>query len=287
MKLSRFYPNILNDFNVVYITTNIDKIKNNCIFINLNNLTNLIIPKILKKHVFIVTQIPILDNTINSITVSDLNHELVRIYNIFFNLEQNKTKLVGILNDDCLDYSKVLSDLFNNIIKDKIAIINISSKIDEIYNLIGLYSKKKYKYIFIIFTSNEILDYLNILYFDYIILPKTYHTTSKKGIININKFLKTNGVIINNFEDFKDVIVPNYTVTFGFSNNCTYEIHNLKQHNKIFTGLIIKDKIELSEILVCINNIEYIYFIFALFAFFDNEYQSVDLIHIFFSKYIL
>ena len=287
MKLSRFYPNILNDFNVVYITTNIDKIKNNCIFINLNNLTNLIIPKILKKHVFIVTQIPILDNSINSITVSDLNHELVRIYNIFFNLEQNKTKLVGILNDDCLDYSKVLSDLFNNIIKDKIAIINISSKIDEIYNLIGLYSKKKYKYIFIIFTSNEILDYLNILYFDYIILPKTYHTTSKKGIININKFLKTNGVIINNFEDFKDVIVPNYTVTFGFSNNCTYEIHNLKQHNKIFTGLIIKDKIELSEILVCINNIEYIYFIFALFAFFDNEYQSVDLIHIFFSKYIL
>ena len=287
MKLSRFYPNILNDFNVVYITTNIDKIKNNCIFINLNNLTNLIIPKILKKHVFIVTQIPILDNTINSITVSDLNHELVRIYNIFFNLEQNKTKLIGILNDEFLDYSKVLSDLFNNIIKDKIAIINISSKIDEIYNLIGLYSKKKYKYIFIIFTSNEILDYLNILYFDYIILPKTYHTTSKKGIIYINKFLKTNGVIINNFEDFKDVIVPNYTVTFGFSNNCTYEIHNLKQHNKIFTGLIIKDKIELSEILVCINNIEYIYFIFALFAFFDNEYQSVDLIHIFFSKYIL
>ena len=35
------------------------------------------------------------------------------------------------------------------------------------------------------------------------------------------------------------------------------------------------------------NNYDYIYFILSLFVFVDNEYQTTELVHIFFSKYIL
>mgnify|MGYP003305290153 CR=1 FL=1 len=53
MKLSKFYPNVLNDFFVRSVVTNIDNIKKNCIFVNLDNLTNFDIPSSLKQHIFV------------------------------------------------------------------------------------------------------------------------------------------------------------------------------------------------------------------------------------------
>lgn len=287
MKLSDFYPNLNIDFKVNFITTNINKIKKNCIFINLQNHTNIVIHNSILESVFIVSQAPIISENTQSIVVLNLKEELVRLYKKFYNLSVQNTKLIGILNDDFYNYSKVIYDLFNDAIKDKIEVINSLDDIDAIYELIGKYSRKKVKYIFVLFHSSELIEYAQLLYFDYIILPKFSHTTSLKAIMNMNLLLSNSGILINNYDDFKDFFIPNSSVTFGFSSESTYHIRNIRQHNKIITGTIYKNHSELSELLLCLSNYDYIYFILSLFVFVDNEYQTTELVHIFFSKYIL
>ena len=93
MKLSKFYPNVLNDFFVRSVVTNIHNIKKNCIFVNLDNLTNFDIPSSLKQHIFVVTQIPLLDQNIMSINVLNIYNELVRIFNIYYHLNLQYTKI--------------------------------------------------------------------------------------------------------------------------------------------------------------------------------------------------
>lgn len=287
MKLSQFYPSVINDFNINYITTNINKIKKNSIFINMQNLSNFEITKSLTDNVFIVSAVPIIYPTNNSITVLNIEEELVRLYKIFYNLDRYHTKTIGVLNDDFYNYSKILYDLFDNVLKDKIEVINSFEDIDDLYQQIGTLSKKKAKYIFVVFHSSDLIEYTNLIYFEYILLSKSSHSTSIKTIMNINLFLSKSGILINNYDDFNDLLMPNSSVTFGFNQNSTYYVTNIRQHNKVITGTIYKNFSELSELLLCLSNYDYIYFILALFAFIDNEYQTTELVHIFFSKYIL
>ena len=166
------------------------------------------------ESVFIVSQVPIISENTHSIVVLNLKDELVRLYKKFYNLSVQNTKLIGILNDDFYNYSKVIYDLFNNTIKNKIVVINSLDQIDTIYELIGKYSRKKVKYIFVLFHSSELIEYAQLLYFDYIILPKFSHTTSLKAIMNMNLLLSNSGILINNYDDFKDLFIPNSSVTF-------------------------------------------------------------------------
>lgn len=287
MKLSNFYSNTKYDFTVKNIVTSISKIKKNSIFVNLQNDTNIDIPSSIKDHVLVITQVPLYDINIMSINVLNIYDELIRIYNIFYNLNNHHTKLIGVLNDDFLNYTKIINDLFSYGLKEKNATISTLDDIDQIYDLIGSYYKKKFKYIFIVFHSSEIGLLEHLIYFDYIILPKTNHSSSLKAIMNLTKFLKDSGIILNNSSDFKDLFLSNQYISFGFDDNCLYKITNMKQHNKIITGSIYKNGTELTEFLFCINNYDYIYFFVSLFVLCDNEYQSVEQVHIFFSKYIL
>ena len=286
MKLSKLYPNILNDFQVKNVTSKLNEIKKNTIYINTQNHQTINIPDSIKKTVLIVTKVQIPDTSIFSINVINIYDELVRIYSLYYGLTSG-TKVIGIINDDFLNYQKIVNDLYTNTIKEQAAIINTLDDIDTVYKTIGKYIKKKIKNIFVYFHSSEVADIVHQIYFDYIILPKSSHTTSLKSLMNTHSLLKQSGILIYNYDDFNDLFMPNKHISFGIDNRSLYQIRNIHHHNKIITGTIFKKDEELTEFLLCLSNNDYMYFIIALFVFFSNEFQSVELVHIFFSKYIL
>lgn len=287
MKLSCFYPNIINDFEVKFVTTDISKIKKNSIFINIQNNDVSSIPKEYLTNVLIVNQTPILDSSYICLKTENILKELTHIYNIFYNLEECSYKLIGILNDDFLNYNKVLIDLFNKQKKMKITFIEENDNVDQLYKFLNNCKKKEYHYVFWIFHSSMLNDVLNILKFDYIILPKSSYNTSFKALSNIKDYVKSNGVFLANYDDFKDLIHFDNCISFGYNSEGLYNLSNISIHNKIVTGTLFKKDLELSEVLLCLNNFDYIYFITSLFALFDNEFQTIEFVHIFFSKYIL
>ena len=136
MKLSCFYPNIINDFEVKFVTTDISKIKKNSIFINIQNNDVSGIPKEYLTNVLIVNQTPILDTSYICLKTENILKDLTHIYNIFYNLEECSYKLIGILNDDFLNYNKILIDLFNK--QKKIPILSNRVKIYTYEHIIRL-----------------------------------------------------------------------------------------------------------------------------------------------------
>lgn len=287
MKLSSFYPNIINDFEVNFITVNINDIKKNTIFINMNNDNILDIPKHLKNSILIVSEYPILDNTFLYIKTENIITEFAHIYNIYYKLEDSRYKLIGILNDDFFNYEKILTDLFNKHKQIKITFIKEYNDIDKLYTFLSNCNKKEYHYIFWIFHSSELNDIKGILKFDYILLPKSSYSTSFKSLFKIDSYVKSNGVFLANYDDFDDLVHLNNCISVSYNSNGIYNLANVSIHNKIITGTLYKNEMEISEVLFCLNNFDYIYFIISLFALFDNEFQTVDFVNIFFSKYIL
>ena len=286
MKLSKFYQNINLDFNIKSVTSNINKIQKNCIFVNLQNHSFFKIDDAIKDHIIIVSSSPILDKSIYSIVVPNIKAEYIRLMKTLYNLNINVPKLIGVLNDDFLNYEKVILDLYNNTTHDKISFINDFEDIDIIYNSIYNYQRRNIKYIFVLFHSSEILDFEDLLRFDYLILSKSSHTTFTKTLTSVDKLIRTNGIIIGNLDDFSDLSLQDNFIPFSFDTDSLYNIKNLTTHNKIITGELYKNKINLCEFLFCLTNYDYIYIIISLFILYDNEYQSINSAHIFFSKYI-
>ena len=64
MKLSLFYPNLSLNFNVKFICTKPEEIKKNCIYVNLQNVTNFDISDKIKNKILVVNETPLFDNSI-------------------------------------------------------------------------------------------------------------------------------------------------------------------------------------------------------------------------------
>ena len=287
MKLSLFYPNLSLNFNVKFICTKPEEIKKNCIYVNLQNVTNFDISDKIKNKILVVNETPLFDNSILSITVPNAYQELIRLLKIYYDLLNVNYKLIGILNDDFLNYKKMTSDLFKSFNKEKIDFIEQYDNIENLFKTINNFGKNKVDYIFLFFHSNELNQLNGLLYFDYIILPKSNYNNNNKNIYNINHYLQEDGLLIYNYDDFSDLSIIDNSISFSCYNDGMYNINDLTYHSKIITGSIYKNKKELTEFLFCFNNQEYIYYVFSLFILFDNIYQSSDRVQNFFSKYIL